>query len=78
MSEEEREALRAERRARGDGDRPTRRAQLSEEERAAMRERWESMSDEERQAAREKMRERRGLKGEKRPPMERGKDKPEA
>lgn len=62
MSEEEREAFRAEMRAKrsaGDERMPRRFRHLSDEEREAMRERWQNMSEEERQALREQIRERR-------------------
>ena len=42
---------------------PPRRKHMTEEQRAAARERWRNMSEEERQAKREKMRARRASKG---------------
>ena len=49
---------------------------LSDEQRAAMRERWNAMSDEERQAARDKMRERRAKRDAQRPEGHDGRHRP--
>ena len=53
-----------------------RRANMSDEERAARRDRWNNMSEDDRQAARDKMRERRGNRDGQRPNGQRGRKHP--